>query len=137
MKKIIFKTFLSITILLCVNCSSSDDSRPINPEEDIIGKWRVIEDTYGPVNNTSGAYEEFLQDNVLLIYNSKNDFSYDKYLIKDSILYKGHIYIDNITNDTIFVDALPFKFIFLDYNTLKTTMLYPALNPIQVYKRIN
>lgn len=139
------------TILLLIFCGcEQEESLPIvgDPKQAILGKWEVIENTYGPIRYP-GSYREFRLDSVLFDYNDENDFSYSEYWFADSlwvdgslwyagsVLYIKHTYIDQVYGDTILVDIQPYQYDFLNYNKLQLTHLYPFMNPVVVYKRLN
>ena len=122
MKKLHLKSILLLVVLICMGCSADDDAL-IDPKSDILGKWEYIADSFGPVS-ASGTYKQFMQDSILYIYNSENDFSYSKYWL-------------NTSNDTLFIDNRSFKFEFLNRNKLQLDILQPAVITRSIYKRID
>ncbi len=118
---------LSVFILLVTLIEAGCEKENIepNPAKAILGKWEVIEDTFGPVSYP-GGHKEFKPDSVLINYNSSGDTTYSKYWFVDSLLYKSHVYIDQITGDTILVDVQTYKYEFLTSNKLKLVWnVYP------------
>lgn len=125
---------LFLFILTAISCKK--EGIEIYPQKAILGKWEITRNSFGPVQ-APVEYEEFLPDSVLLIYNyeSKTVFK-GKYWFADSILYKQHVYVDQVTNDTLLIDLLPYKYHFPDNNTLELDFQYLAMNTRAFYKRI-
>ncbi|PID69410.1 MAG: hypothetical protein CSA39_01415 [Flavobacteriales bacterium] len=134
MKPLYQNYILLVLVLVFINCSKEELS--LDPNVNILGKWKIIENSLGPISYP-GAYEEYLMDSILYIYNSKDDYFYDQYWFSNSLLYKKHIYINQITKDTLLVDIQSYQYEFLDNNTLRLDIQNPALVPTFIYKRIN
>lgn len=135
MKLLIFKLFSVALFLLFIGAGCEKENIEPDPAKAILGKWEVIEDSFGPVSYP-GGYKEFKPDSVLINYNSSGDTTYSKYWFVDSLLYKSHVYIDQITGDTILVDVQTYKYEFLTSNKLKLVWNVYAINPVHIYKRI-
>lgn len=135
MKQKILKLSMFILFVALTTTGCEKENIDPDPAKAILGKWEVIEDTFGPVSYP-GAYKEYLPDSVLINYNSEGDTTYSKYWLVDSLLYKSHVYIDQITGDTILVDVQQYKYEFLTYNKLKLVWQVYAINPVHIYKRI-
>ena len=83
------------------------------------------------------AYEEYLSDSILVIYNYEVDrFSYKKYWLTDSLLIKSISFIDDVTNEPKEL-TFPYKFEFITLNELKLVLQQPAIIVTSTYKRIN
>lgn len=106
-----------------------------DPKKAILGKWEIIEDSFGPIRYP-GYYREYRQDSVLFDYVSEDDTSYSKYWFVDSILYKSHVYINHSSGDTILVDIQAYRYRFLNYNKLRLDLQAPALNTKLILSRI-
>jgi hypothetical protein len=133
MKKI---TLLLTLILILTFHGCNRENLSLNPYKAIIGKWEIIETTFGPVTNPS-EYEEYFPDSILLIYNYDEERFYEsKYWLNDSLLYIQHTYTDPVTNDTILVSTLPYRYKFLTTNKLQLEFQHPSMNPLSIYKRI-
>ncbi|MBX2965934.1 MAG: hypothetical protein KF845_07295 [Cyclobacteriaceae bacterium] len=106
----------------------------IEPTKSILGRWELVENSFGVVTNPS-QYEEYLPDSVLLIYryNEKTFYQY-KYWFNDSLIFKGGIFVDSF-GDTAVV-AEPYKYKFISFNKLRMDFQYPAINTSYIYKRI-
>jgi len=136
MKNIIL--FIFILALLVTGCEK--DEAPIDPKNAIIGKWEITHLGNGedlePVEN-SISYREYLPDSLLRFYNYEDDrFINRKYWIKDSLLIDSFWFIDDVSNDTITLEN-PYRFEFLNPNTLRLELQYPAIYTTSIYKRIN
>tara|TARA_R110000868_G_scaffold411424_1_gene703872 strand:+ start:99 stop:512 length:414 start_codon:yes stop_codon:yes gene_type:complete len=137
MKKTLLFTF--ITIIFICGCSNSDDL-PIDPNTAIFGKWEITH--LGNGDNLTLieqpiAYEEYLLDSILRVYNyEEKSFYNEKYWIKDSLLFKTYLFIDAVDKgSTVFIDK--YKFQFLDENRLRLDFQNPAIFTTSIYKRIN
>lgn len=140
-------TKISSNLLICIcativlySCSNDDQEQPINPNIDILGKWEITHlgngDNVNPIENPLG-YREYLIDSVLNSYIYENEsLENRKYWIKDSILFESFALVDVIDNDTI-IYTNPYKFEFLDKNTLRLILQKPFLNTTSIHKRIN
>ena len=132
-QNLIFSLFL-LQLLMTNSCINEDIN--IDPTKAIIGKWEIVENTYGPVSYP-GSYQQYLPDSVLLNYNSEDDITYSKYWFKDSLLFKQYVYIEQDSQDTILVDIQPYKFEFLEKNKLKLELQQPAMVTLFIYNRKN
>lgn len=125
-----------LALLSLCGCNKKETPLPaIDPQQVILGKWELIKNTFGSVSGR-GSYQEFRKDSVLLNYVSKDDFSFSKYWIADSLLYIEHTYIDHSSGDTLFVDTQPYQFKFLNHDKLWTYSIYLSMNPSSTFKRI-
>ncbi|MEQ8552810.1 MAG: hypothetical protein RIC06_11070 [Cyclobacteriaceae bacterium] len=128
---IIWLIFLSI---LAISCNKEEID--IDAREAILGKWEIIENTFGPISYP-GTYEEYKTDSLLFIYNSEDDSFHGKYWLNDSLLFHHIVWYtyDGVHHDTIEITQ-PFRYEFLSPDKLKLDSYNPALNPITIYKRI-
>ncbi len=136
MSKKIF--YYLITTLIIYSCSK-DDSPIDKPQEVILGRWELTNLGAGldapPYLGNSG-YQEYLPDSVMRILNDDDEgFIYQKYWIKDSLLFERAIYIDDIEKDTI-VFTVPYKFQFQNRNKLVLIVQNSAILPVSIYKRV-
>lgn len=133
------RMYLLALSMLCITFFGCDSNENLpfvtNPQKAILGRWEVIENTFGPISYP-GSYREFRPDSVLFDYVNEVDFSYSKYWFADSLLYKRHVYIDQVSGDTILVDTQLYKYEFLTYNKLKLDWQVFAQDPVHIYKRI-
>lgn len=131
MKNTLLFTFLLIAVLSCAN----DDSPYVfDSEESILGRWELVKNTFGSVERAPG-YFQYNRDSVRLFFNyEESQFYQEKYWLSDSLLYVSFSYMDEF--DTI-VFEIPYKYTFINYNTLKLEMQIPALNPLAIYKRMD
>ena len=123
--KTILITIILLLLPLCVvlsgvGCKKSNIDYDADPAKAILGKWKIIENTFGPVNYPE-AYSEYRPDSVLIHYNSKDDIIYSKYWFSDSLLYEGN---------------LPFIFEFLTNDKLRLDNQTPAIVTVVILKRI-
>lgn len=136
MKKTVL--FISVLALLATGCEK--DEAPIDPKNAIIGKWEITHLGNGedlePVEN-SISYREYLPDSLLRFYNYEDDRFIDrKYWIKDSLLIDSFWFIDDLSNDTITLEN-PYRFEFLNPNTVRLELQYSAIYTTSIYRRIN
>ncbi len=135
MKNHKFIPFLASTFFCLFFICCNEDEPPIDPQQTILGKWKIIENSFGPVSYP-GSYTEYRPDSIVFDYVSEADTSYSKYWFSDSLLFVSHIYIDQITNDTIIVDTQSYKFQFLSYNKLRLDLQQPAIVTKFIYERL-
>ena len=127
---------LSVLYSIFFGCDNNENLTSVTyPQKAILGKWEIIENSSGPISYP-GAYREFQSDSVLFDYVDENDFSYSKYWFADSLLYIRHVYIDQVSGDTILVSALPYRFEFIAYNKLKLEFQIFVQIPTHIYKRV-
>ncbi|MDX9847366.1 MAG: hypothetical protein RBT74_10330 [Tenuifilaceae bacterium] len=134
MKKL---TVYLVAFLVANIISSCDREEPLppvtNPQQAILGKWEIIENTFGPVDNPPG-YDEYLPDSIRISYSYTDMvFYHEKYWLSDSLLFRSIVFTSE--GDTIDFQW-PYRFKFINYNKLKLEFLYPSLNPISIYKRL-
>lgn len=132
------KLFFALTTALLIYGCSKDDAS-IDPQNDILGKWELTYSGNGenltPIPKNL-AYEEYLPDSIMRIYNYEEEQSYNQeYWINDSLLFKKYTYIDTIDKDTI-IFSEPYKYEFLNRNKLRLDFQYPAIETTFIYKRI-
>ncbi|MCV9388135.1 hypothetical protein [Reichenbachiella ulvae] len=131
-------SIFSLILLLAIASSSCEEDLPTvtDPQQAILGKWEIIENTFGPVTSPSG-YDEYLPDSVRISYSYEDEtFYYEKYWFEDSLLIRSFEFIDAYDNNDTTVFNLPYRYEFLNYNTLKLELQFPAMNPIHIYQRI-
>jgi len=123
-------------VLLLMGSSCKKEEIEIDPHKAILGKWEITHDSYGPIQKPI-AYEEYLPDSILMNYIYEEEtFVTKRYWFADSLLYQERVYIDQTTDDTLLVDIQPYKYKFLDRNTLQLDMQYFFMNTYSRYKRI-
>lgn len=136
MKQKFLKLSMFILLVVLTEAGCEKDNFDPDPGKAILGKWEVIENSYGPISYP-GAYEEYRPDSVLFNYNSENDTNYSKYWFEDSLLYKSHEYIIIEGYDTTkHIAVEPYKFDFITYNKLQLEFQNPAIVTMFIYKRI-
>jgi hypothetical protein len=119
-------------MLTCFSCGKEDVK--IDPHKAILGKWEIIEDTFGPVEPY--GYVEYLPDSVRIFYSyTDKSFTYEKYWLNDSILFISFVFIDQYDNDTTVFTWL-YQFKFINYNRLQLQSRDPSSNPGSIYQRI-
>lgn len=134
MKALLVKSI--VTVFLFASCGK-EELKVTNPEQAILGKWEIIENSFGPITYP-GSYREFRSDSILLNYVNENDFAYSKYWMDDSVLFiKSTYYINEGPGyeDTLVITE-PNKYKFLSYNKLMLDLQQPALVTKFIYKRI-
>lgn len=130
--------FLSIMGLLNVKCSSSDDSPPINPKKDILGKWELVKQGTSLNNLTnlkSRGYVECLDDKSYRFYNyNTQKFSYGDYSMDDSSL---TYYYYAVGNNQV-IDAIPERYFYTFTNKRRLILDIDALamQNIFIYNKI-
>jgi hypothetical protein len=132
MKKILF---LLCSILLLCSCNK-DEAEPqvTDPEQVILGRWELIEDSFGPVD--ANGYDEYQTDSIKISYNYDDGVYYnEKYWFEDSLLIRSFTYIDPYNNDTV-VFKWPYRFEFISSNTMKLDFQFPSINTLYIYTRI-
>lgn len=127
-----------IIINLAFTFSCESEEIKIDPKKAILGKWEITHNSFGPVENPI-AYEEYLPDSVLLIYNYKEGtVSNRKYWMRDSLLFRRSTYFiyegPGYEDTVVFTD--PYQFEFLTRDKLKLEFQYSAMNTTFIYKRI-
>lgn len=128
-------TYFFISLLIAVfSCTGDEEPYIFDFEQSILGKWELVENTFGAVDRAPG-YFQYKKDSVRLFFNYEQAQVYqEKYWLSDSLLYVSFSYMDEF--DTI-VFEIPYKYTFINYNTLKLEMQIPALNPLAIYKRMD
>jgi hypothetical protein len=126
-----------ITIVWLITMSGcGNENAYIDAQQAILGRWEIIETTYGPITDPA-EYEEYHPDSTHIVYNYEEEVFYrSKYWLNDSLLYLQHVYVDQASGDTILVSTLPYRYTFLTHDKLQLELLYPSMNPLSVYKRI-
>src|SRR5690606_17218027 len=129
-------TFLFGVVLFIYGCSK-EELKVTDPRQAILGKWKLIENDFGPISYPN-SYDEYLPDSILTGRNTNGDIYVSKYWMNDSILFvMDTYYIDEGPGfeDTITV-ILPYRYEFLSYNRLQLDFQNPAIVTKIIYKRI-
>lgn len=127
-----------VLMVFFIGCDE-DQYTPVvtDPNKAILGKWEITHLGQGIVEDPI-AYDEYLADSVLLVYNyQEKTFWKYRYWFADSLLFKSstNIAYDGAEYDTI-VTTFPYRYEFLEADKLKLEFQYPAIFRTSIYKRI-